>query len=120
MDTTPLIEGNSYENVTLETCRDEKVSRPRVRPVSHFSPDIRVEFPRELRREYPIGTRFKATVKVCQKHHKVTGERHGPPYLSASNIGVIVESIPDPGMRARLTPGTVSDRSYYYIWESEV
>jgi len=118
METLPLIEGNSYEEVILETCRDKKVSRPRVRSITHFSSDIRVEFPRYLREDFPIGTRFKATVLVCHKHDKISGNKNGSPYLRASNIGVIVESIPDAGIRAKIKPGTVSDRSYYYIWES--
>lgn len=117
MHTLPLLEGNSYENVVLETCRDEKISRPRVRPISHFSSDLRVEFPRFLREEYPLGTRFRTTVLVCQKHDKISGEKNGPPYLRASNIGVIVKSISDAGIRAKIKPGTVSDQSYFYIWD---
>ena len=113
----PLIEGAVYDGVMLETCRDEKVSRPRVRPVSHFPPGVRVEFPRSLREELPIGTRFRASVKVSQKHWEHDGSPKGPLYLVASNIGVIVQSIPDPGLRAHLKAGSVSGRSYYYIWE---
>lgn len=113
----PLIEGNVHEDIMLETCCDDGVTRPRVRPISHFPADVRVEFPRALREEYPIGTRFRATVKVCQKHSSHNGEPKGPPYLVASNIGVIVQSIPDPGLRAKLQLGSISGRAYYYIWE---
>jgi len=104
----------------LETCVDGHITRPRVRPVSHFPPDVRVEFPRSLREEFPIGTRFRATVKVCQKHWSSNGQPKGPPYLVASNIGVIVQSIPDPGLRAKLKPGSRSGRAYYYIWDAIV
>ena len=112
-----LVEGNAYEHVMLETCRDDRVSRPRVRPISHFPQDIRVEFPRNLRDKYPIGTRFLAKVKVCQKHWSHNNQPKGKPYLFASNIGVIIPSIPDPGLRAKLKPGSISGRAYYYIWD---
>lgn len=111
-----LVAGVAYDGVVLETCVDRGVSRPRVRPVSHFAPDVRVEFPRALRDEFPIGTRFRATVQVCQKHWSSNGRPKGPPYLFASNIGVIVDSIPDPGIRAKLVPGSISGRAYRYIW----
>lgn len=117
LKTHQLIEGNVFDNVVLETCCDDDVTRPRVRPISHFSADVWVWFPRALREEYPIGTRFRATVKVCQKHWSHNGLPKGPPYLYASNIGVIVQSIPDPGLRAKLRPGSVSGRAYYYIWK---
>lgn len=117
MSTTPLAIGQFYSNVMLETCRDEDVTRPRVRCVSHFGPDLRVEFPIDLRTEYPIGTRFRATVKVCQKHFS-DGSPKGAPYLRASDIGLIVQSIPDVGLRAKIVPGSVSNRAYFYIWDT--
>lgn len=60
--------GEFYGHVELETCQDfdRGITRPRVRPVSEFNSDVRVEFPRKLRERFPIGTRFIATVKVCQ------------------------------------------------------
>ena len=117
MASNRLVVGKTFEGVMLETCQDPEVTRPRVCPVSHFSRDIRVEFSRKLREKYPIGTRFRATVKVCQKHWAETGEPKGPPYLRATGIGVIVQSIPDLGLRAKLKPDAKSDRSYYYIWD---
>src|SRR5262245_41902640 len=113
--TDRLVEGHVFDKVMLETCRDDTVSRPRVRPVSHFPATTRVWFPRDLREDYPVGTRFLATVKVSQKYS--AGKRKGPPYLSASNIGVIVASIPDPGLRAKLKRGSKSGRAYYYVWD---
>ncbi|MCC7258313.1 MAG: hypothetical protein IT486_08065 [Gammaproteobacteria bacterium] len=112
-----LVEGDIYENVMLETTRGEDVSRPRVKPASHCPAALHVWFPRDLRTAFPIGTRFRATVKVSQKHWAHSGEPKGEPYLSASNIGVIVASIPDVGMHAKLKPGSKSGRAYYYIWE---
>ena len=117
MSANRLIEGQVYEGVMLETFRDFGVSRPRVRPVSHFPSDTKVWFPRKLRTDFPIGTRFRATVKVSQKHAAHNGKPKGPPYLSASNIGVIVASIPDPGLRAKLKPESISGRAYYYIFD---
>jgi hypothetical protein len=111
-----LVEGEVFHKVMLETCRDATVTRPRVRPVSHFPSSTRVWFPRNLREGYPIGTRFLATVKVSRKY-LANGQPNGPPYLSACNIGIIVASIPDPGLRAKLKPGSKSGRAYYYIWD---
>jgi hypothetical protein len=106
-----------FESVTLETCQDSDVTRPRVRPVDTFPDSVRVEFPRAPREDFPIGTRFRATMTVCQKHSDATGLPKGPPYLRATEIGVIVSSIKDKGLRAKLKPGSISGRSYYYVWE---
>lgn len=111
------VPGSEYERVMLETFRDQGVSRPRLRCLSHFSQNLRVEFPRNLREKYPIGTRFLATVRVCQKHWNNDGAPKGPPYLRATNIGLIVRSIPDAGLRAKVRPDSVSGRAYYYVWE---
>ncbi|MDT0643316.1 hypothetical protein RM553_10790 [Zunongwangia sp. F363] len=76
-----LIIGDKFEDIVLETFRDIGTTRPRVRPVENFDPNIRVEFPVHLREENPVGTRFKANVKVSQKTRE--GEPFGPPYLVA-------------------------------------
>lgn len=112
-----LIEGAVYENVMLETVKGEDVSRPRVKPVSHFPATVNVWFPRDLRTQFTIGTRFRATVKVSQKRWANSGKPKGKPYLSASNIRVIDESIPNPGMRAKLKPDSKSGRAHSYTWE---
>src|SRR5882724_6115948 len=97
-----LIEGQVYFDVVLETCSDQHISRPRVRPVSGFPEETRVEFPRSIRSKYPIGTKFSATVKICQKHWSHNGQRKGLPYLRASDIYV---------RRAELKPGSKSGRA---------
>jgi|ADGO01.1.fsa_nt_gi hypothetical protein len=86
--------GKSFAGVTLELILDEEVTRPRVATVDTFPRSIGVEFPRGLR-QLPIGTKFSATVKVCQKH--ADGIAKGPPYLRASEIKVIESSIPKRG-----------------------
>ena len=103
-----LIEGSVNHDVMLETCLDAGISRQRVRPASDFPPEIRVEFPRSLRSEYPFEARFRATVKVCQKHWLHNGQPKGKPYLRASDIYVHV-AIPRPGSK--------SGRAYDHIWE---
>lgn len=108
--------GESFKSVILETCRDTKVTRPRVRPVEKFSADTRVEFPRKLRELFPIGTRYKASVKVCQKHNK-DGSKKGEPYLRASDIALIPESVPDEGLVAQVRSGSISGLAYKYIWD---
>lgn len=76
-----LIIGDKFDDVILETFIGKGSSRPRVRPVENFDLDIRVEFPTKLREENPLGTRFKANVKVSQKTRD--GKPFGPPYLVA-------------------------------------
>lgn len=116
-DEFPLVQGTYYHNIVLETCRDTDVTRPRVRPLTGFPTDIRVEFPRKLRELYPIGTRYRATVKVCQKHWDHNGLPKGDPYLLAKQIIIIVESISDEGLRAKLRSESISKRAYDYAWE---
>jgi hypothetical protein len=60
IDTVEPDEGDFFEGVLLETCRDFRVTRPRVRPMGALPQRLRVEFPRHLREEVPIGTRFRA------------------------------------------------------------
>lgn len=109
-----MLVGRFYGHIELETCRDVDVSRPRVRPTGSFSPDIRVEFPRALRGMFPIGTRFMATVKVCQKTND--GKPHGPPYLKAYDVAVIAASVSDRGLMAKVRKGSVSGLAYDYVW----
>lgn len=107
--------GKYFSSVELELFREENsVSRPRVRPTIVFPPSVRVEFPRDLREKFPIGTRFIATVKVCQKHQN--GEANGAPYLKAYDIAIVVESIADEGLIATVKQGSVSGLAYEYIW----
>lgn len=116
MRNTLLTLGNEIDNVVVETYLDQKVTRPRVRCVSHFPPEFNVEFPRKMREDFPIGTKFEALIRVCQKHFE-DGTPNGPLYLRASNVSVIVSSIKDSGLRAQLRAGALSGRAYNYIWE---
>jgi len=108
--------GKYFKGVTLETCCEPGISRPRVKPVDHFLESARVEFPRKLRELFPIGTQYMATVKVCQKHN-ADGSLKGEPYLRASNIGLIPESVPDEGLIAQVKAGSISGLAYEYHWE---
>ncbi len=108
--------GKSFKGIKLETCRDEKVTRPRVRPVEGFDACARVEFPRKLRELFPIGTQYIATVKVCQKHNK-DGSKKGEPYLRASEIALISDSVPDEGLIAQVREGSISGLAYKYVWD---
>ena len=109
--------GQFFGDVELETCIDPGLSRPRVRPASVFPPDIRVEFPRNLRERFPIGTRYRSTVKVCQK--TLGGKLNGPPYLKAYDIAVIAASVPDEGLMAQVKRGSISGLSYEYRWKTK-
>ena len=110
-------EGQFFGGVELETCLDASISRPRVKPVTVFPPDLRVEFPRKFRDMFPIGTRFQATVKVCRKH--LDGEPNGPPYLKAYDIAVIASSVRDPGLMAKVRSGSIGGLSYDYVWTTK-
>ncbi|WP_160114700.1 HNH endonuclease signature motif containing protein [Aquimarina sp. AU474] len=97
----------------METIKGKSSSRPRVRPLEHFDKEIRVEFPRNLREENPIGTRFRADVKVSQKTKN--GEPSGNPYLVATDSSIIkLEFKPSKSIKA-IKLNTVSDRAYEYI-----
>ena len=110
--------GQFFGNQVLETCRDEDVTRPRVRPISsQFDPSTRVEFPRLLRERFPIGTKYIATVKVCQKTK--LGKPYGPPYLKAYDIAIVPDSIPDQGLLATVRAGSVSGLAYEYFWKTK-
>jgi hypothetical protein len=109
--------GLTFHGVTLELFRDARVTRPRIRPLDTFPTKMLVEFPRALREKNSIGTRFTATVKVCQKHWNHSGKDKGPPYLRASDVKRIDGSAPACRLFARRTPGARSGRSYAYRWE---
>ena len=116
MDEIDPKEGDFFEGVLLETFRDGYVSRPRVRPVDVLPGWLKVEFPRHLREENPIGTRFRADVHVRQKHHG-DGTPNGPLYLRAENHTIFRIKRPDAEklVFARQRPGTISGRAYEYF-----
>jgi hypothetical protein len=109
--------GDFYEGVLLETCRDEdrSITRPRVRPLEYFPSSLRVEFPRYLREQHPIGTRFRADITVGQKHWS-HGAPKGPPYLAARPSSIVREVgyTPEPRIMAIRKPGTISGRAHDY------
>ena len=108
--------GRFVGNVELETFRDDHVSRPRVRPIPGSGLNLRVEFPRNLREMFPIGTRFRATVKICQKTKN--GKTKGSPYLRAYDVAIVPESVKDVGLMAKVRDGSVSGLSYEYVWKT--
>ena len=107
--------GEFHSEVLLELIKDRGVSRPRMKPINKFPEDLRVEVSRQLRKDFPLGTKFEARVKVCQKH--VKGKPSGPPYLKVYGIGVIVSSVKDKGIVAKLDPTGADGRKYFYIYE---
>src|SRR5260370_26042408 len=116
MDTVEPAEGDFFEGVLLETCRDFRVTRPRVRPVEGLPQRLRVEFPRHLREDNPIGTRFRADVHVRRKHH-ADGRPNGDVYLRAESASILRVEEPDAEqvLMARQKAGSISGRSYEYI-----
>ena len=77
--------GDRFKEILLETISGK--NRPRVRPLDYFDKNMRVEFPRHLRVNSPIGTRFIADVKVAQKTKN--GMPFGKPYLVATDSTII-------------------------------
>lgn len=80
--------GRFLKDLILETFIDPETSRLRVRPIDEKLSSMRVEFPKGLREQYPVGTRFSATVKVSQKTKKADGSKAGRPYLFANKHSI--------------------------------
>jgi len=116
MDAANPENGDFFGGVLLETFRDYEVTRPRVRPVEVLPRSLKVEFPRVLREENPIGTLFRADVFVRQKHY-TNGAPKGPLYLRADNATIIkiAEPTTDELVIARQQRGTISGRAYEYF-----
>lgn len=110
------IPGEYVDGVVVELISgiDAGITRPRLRPVTEFSPTLRVEFPRSERERFPVGTQFRLRLKVCQKHQGLKPK--GPPYLRAceGTIQVIASSISDPGWYAVQNPHYFEGRAYRY------
>jgi len=116
-----LVVGERFEGVLLEVFRPESgsgTSRPRVRPVEGLPRGLFVQFPRRLREEHPIGTRFRADVKVCQRYDKQNGTPERM-FLFATNrtIRLADNANVNSSVRAVRTPGSVSGRAYDYVFE---
>jgi hypothetical protein len=117
MNTTPqdMIVGDFHEDVMLELIKDDGISRPRMMPVGLFPSSTRVEVSRSIRERFPLGTRFVACVKICQKHN-ADGSCNGNPYLKVyGTLKVILDTISDQSLIARLDPTGADGRKYYYV-----
>lgn len=106
-----LVIGDRFEGVLLETIKGS--SRPRVRPLEYFDENIMVKFPRGLRIDNPIGTRFRADIKVCQKTKD--GKSHGKPYLDSTDSSIIKLNYTPKKLIKAIKLNTASDRAYEYI-----
>lgn len=108
--------GDDFVGVLLETYRDPEASRPRVRPVEQLPQHLRTEFPRNLRASVPLGTRFRANVKICQKHLP-NGQPKGRPYLRASenSIEIVSNYKPEQNIQAIKQSNSRSGLAYYYV-----
>jgi 5-methylcytosine-specific restriction endonuclease McrA len=112
-----IVVGTEFEAALVETCTDAGKSRPRVRALHPEIPDVwRVEFPRDLREQYPIGMRFRCDLRVCQKHNQ-DGSLRGQPYLFAdpSSIQTLTDYTPGSVLRAVRAPHSKSGRVYQYL-----
>lgn len=109
----PLIISDKFEGVLLETFIGKRTSRPRVRPLEYFEQDIVVKFPSQLRIDNPIGTRFRADVKVCQKTKD--NKPFGKPYLDSTKSSIIKLDYKPTKIIKAIKLNTASDRAYKYI-----
>ncbi|PHQ86180.1 MAG: hypothetical protein COB65_01485 [Thalassobium sp.] len=108
-----LIIGDRFDGVLLETIKGKGSSRPRVHPLEYFDQDIMVKFPRNLRSDNPIGTRFRADVKVCQKTKD--NKAHGNPYLDSTDSSIVKLDYKPKKIIKAIKLNTASDRAYEYI-----
>ncbi len=109
--------GEIIQGTLLETCKDDGISRPRVRALWDQIPtDWRVTFPRKIREDYISGSRFRADVIICQQHNK-DGTIKGQPYLNAvtKSIKHIKEFIPSKTIKAVSRKGSADGRVYDYL-----
>lgn len=107
--------GDKFYGVLLETFRDHGISRPRVRPIESLPRDWRVEFPRKLRDDHPLGTRFRADLKISQKTNKSDGSLRGDPYLVVDKQSIVLET--DFKLNHIIYAIKFSDRYYEYLEE---
>ena len=105
--------GDSFSGVLLETFQEININRPRVKTVNMFEEDLKVEFPRKLRVDNPLGSRFRALVKVCQKTYKTTGKNKGGPYLLADKNTITLVEDYSPMIQIYAIP--MRDRIYEYV-----
>lgn len=81
--------GTVLEGIIVETFKDVKTGRVRVRPLHPDLNAMKVVFPKYLREDNPCGTRFSVDVKVSQKHHD-SGLPNGRPYLYSFEKSIVV------------------------------
>ena len=86
--------GCYYDNILLQLIDDTGANsrnKIRVMPLEFFPNDMRVEFPRVLRNRFPIGTKFRARVKVAQKKDP-RYDTPSKPYLIANPSSIKIEN----------------------------
>lgn len=108
--------GKVFEGALVETYICPETSRPRVRAIQDEIPkEWKVDFPKAPREEYPIGSRFRCNVKVCQKHNS-DGSPKGQPYLFADKHTIlhVNDFEPEKNTHAVLNPEAKSGRVYSY------
>jgi hypothetical protein len=98
MGTRDIKDGAVYDDVILETTQGSTYGGPIARAISGFPPDTEVRLDRSLRQEFPIGTRFRASVTARIRMRSSKRQF----YLQINNVSVIVDSIPDDNLRAIL------------------
>lgn len=101
-----------YYNVEVETYEEEWISRPRVRPVS--LPHINVNFPRKLREDNLIWTRFNIDGLVSQKKWEDIYL-----YADRKTIEKIDDFVPEWNRKAWLDKTSASWRIYNYTWSKK-
>ena len=110
-----LQEAEFLEAALLELFRDERQNRPRVLLLNAKPDVVIVEFPKKIRTEHPLGTLFRADVKMCQKHWQsgpLKGQAKGDLYGRAKADTIEVLQPGKSGVYAK----EIRDR--VYRWQS--
>jgi hypothetical protein len=95
-----FLPGSELSDVLVETVSVEGSGTPVARPVEGFPPDTVANLDRALCEELPVGTRFRVSGTLRQRH-----QASGLPPALIIDVGqasVVVDSIPDDGVRAIL------------------
>ena len=97
--------GDYFTGVLLETFKEAGISRPRVRPVEMFAEDVRVEFPRSIREDNPLGTKFRALVKSIITEARVVAKEK----IQAEEVEVAKKFDPDLNVKTVVTTVDIAE-----------
>ena len=102
MNNVRYLDGAKFNGVIIETVIEEGSIIPVARAVTHLPPDMEVHLDRDLRTEFPVGTRFHASGSIWRKKWKGESGIESRQQFEVEHATAIVDSIPDDNLRAIL------------------